>query len=322
MSTFFVERGIAIMVKSYSVDLKNLAIRKYMMTQSCRKVAKVLEVGKTTVNNWIKQHPMTRRPPWKKMTEEAQACISECINQNPFITMASIKQCIQIRMGLCLSEECVRLSRVSSNFTRKKVNRVVTKEGLHAHRLQFEQDRLQYSTNDVISIDESSFWFSMKPGYGYAKKGKRLEVNDHYKKNVRWTLLLAVSNDRVLTWKLYNTSCTSATFADFINTMDTRGRTTLLMDNAAIHKAKIVEDACHTRCLRPWFLPPYSPEYQPVEHVFSVVKNGYRRQPTPKDVSLELVTGRLEYGLNKLNQDTLKNTFSHCWAYSYPKIEV
>ena len=101
------------------------------------------------------------------MTSAAEACIEQCIRDDPCTTMASIKHHIQTTLGLVLSEECVRLHRVSLNLTRKKVQRVVTKPGLHMKRKQFEMDRKAHSADDVISIDESSFWFSMKPSYGY-----------------------------------------------------------------------------------------------------------------------------------------------------------
>lgn len=140
-------------------------------------------------------------------------------------------------------------------FTRKKVSRVVSKPGLHELRQQFEEERTHVSTDEVISIDESSFWFDMKPAYGYSKRGHRLHVDDHYKKAVRWTLLLAVSNERVLGWKLYDASTTSQTFAEFLNTLETDGRTTILMDNAAIHHANIVMDVCVERFLIPFYLP-------------------------------------------------------------------
>lgn len=48
--------------------------------------------------------------------------------------------------------------------------------------------------------------------------------------------------------------------------------TTLLMDNAAIHHANELKDIDYEKCLLPWFLPPYSPEDQPVQHSFSVAK--------------------------------------------------
>lgn len=88
--------------------------------------------------------------------------------------------------------------------------RTVNKTGPSAQRKQFEEERHAVYVIDVISIDESSFWFDMKPGYGWAHKGRRCEASDNYKKSVRWTLLLAICNQRV-----YDKTTTSVTFATF-----------------------------------------------------------------------------------------------------------
>ena len=95
--------------------------------------------------------------------------------------MATIKDLIRKTLRLHLSEECVRLTRISMGFTRKKVTPIGNKPGLHAKRTAFEKKRVNILPGQVIPIDESSFWFDMKPGYGYSKR-RRLERSDSYKK--------------------------------------------------------------------------------------------------------------------------------------------
>lgn len=195
----------------YSSDMRNSATRLYLRLQSCRRVADLLGISKSTVARWVHEHPLTRarRTPWKKVKSAVEESIRASLRGNPCVTTASLKATISATLHLHLSDECVRLTRISMGFTRKKVSRVVSKPGLHELRQQFEEERTHVSTDEVISIDESSFWFDMKPAYGYSKRGHRLHVDDHYKKAVRWTLLLAVSNERVLGWKLYDASTTS-----------------------------------------------------------------------------------------------------------------
>ena len=294
-----------------------------MRLKSCRRVADIFQVGKSTINRWVNEHPVTKakKTPWKKVTSAVRICIREAIDHNPCITMATIKDLIRKTLRLHLSEECVRLTRISMGFTRKKVTPVVNKPGLHAKRTAFEKKRVNILPGQVISIDESSFWFDMKPGYGYSKR-RRLERSDSYKKGVRWTLLLAVSNERVLGWQLYDKSTTAVTFATFLSTLELDGRDTLLMDNASIHGAQVVLDVCYERCLFPLFLPPYSPEYQPIEHVFSVIKNMYRRHPMPAEATMLLVASRVMKSLATQTSVKLGNTFDHCWLYHYEKVSV
>ena len=307
----------------HTAHTRNLAIRQYMKLKSSRRVAEIFQVGKSTICRWVNQHPITKakRTPWKKVTLAVRLCIRKAFASNPCITMATLKNIIRKTLRVHLSDECVRLTRISMGFTRKKVTRVVNKPGLHAKRMAFETERANVLPNQVISIDEASFWFDMKPGYGYSKK-RRLELSDNYKKGVRWTLLLAVSNERVLGWQLYDKSTTSVTFATFLSTLELDGRDTLLMDNASIHRAQVVLDVCFEKCLFPLFLPPYSPEYQPIEHVFSVGKNMYRKQPLPAEATMQLVAARVTKSLATQTADKLGNTFDHCWMHHYQEVFV
>lgn len=62
---------------------------------------------------------------------------------------------------------------------------------------------------------------------------------------------------------------------------------TIIMDNAAFHKTamtrKIIEDSGHILL----FLPPYSPDFNPIEQDFAIIKR--RRQFVPADTSIHNV---------------------------------
>ncbi|GAA5502355.1 IS630 family transposase ISDra3 [Deinococcus xinjiangensis] len=51
------------------------------------------------------------------------------------------------------------------------------------------------------------------------------------------------------------------------------GKITVILDNAAIHKAKVVQTFLHENSrLSVVYLPPYTPEFNPVEQVWAYVK--------------------------------------------------
>lgn len=50
----------------------------------------------------------------------------------------------------------------------------------------------------------------------------------------------------------------------------------LVMDNLATHKVKGVAEAVEARDARVLYLPPYSPDFNPIEQVFSKVKTELR----------------------------------------------
>ena len=50
------------------------------------------------------------------------------------------------------------------------------------------------------------------------------------------------------------------------------GEVTLVMDNAPIHHAKCVVDNMERKGIKYMYLPPYSPDLNPIENVFGVLK--------------------------------------------------
>jgi|TARA_B110000263_G_C14855514_1_gene306196 putative transposase len=47
----------------------------------------------------------------------------------------------------------------------------------------------------------------------------------------------------------------------------------VIMDNLGSHKSKAVRTAIRAAGARLWFLPPYSPELNPIEQVFAKIKH-------------------------------------------------
>lgn len=65
----------------------------------------------------------------------------------------------------------------------------------------------------------------------------------------------------------------------------------LVMDNLQTHKVKGVAEAVEQRGARVLYLPPYSPDFNPIEQVFSKVKNELRRRELRTITALENAFG-------------------------------
>ena len=306
----------------YSNDAKILVVRSYMRLGSCRKVAHLTGVSKSSVQRWAKESPAVRRTRGaSRAVANALSTIEELLLQNPFDTPASISEKIRTSLKSSLSASAVRYWIKRRGITRKKVRRSVSTEKVEDARLAFANDKSSlYDPERVVSIDESSFYFDMKPSYGYCHRTKRLSVPARPGGRTRWSLLMAVTNERVVKWSLFKGSVNSALFLGFVETLNTDQRDVLLMDNASIHKTSAVLDAIVERGLTPCFLPPYTPEFQPIEHCFFLLKNAYRRLKcedlglsTVESAMYDVVRTRLERSMQALTPHNLAATFDACW---------
>ena len=300
----------------YSKDAKDIGIRAYLKLKSLRKTSLLLGVSKSTLHRWVANHPMTRtRNDVRKVNKHAFELIETLLKNNPFETPSKISMVIQKELGVLLGRTTVRFWIKKMGFTRKKASRFVCTSKVQEDRLTFARD---YSSicdpSRVISIDESSFYFDMKPSYGYCKKSSRLRVPARPGGRSRFSLLLAVANDQVVGWELVKGSIDSLIFSQFIELLNLKGRDTVLLDNASIHTCKLAQESMLARGLTPLFLPAYTPEFQPIEHSFSVIKHNFRQLPTNDNSDhFRDVWTRLKYAISTLTSETLHNQFSVCW---------
>ena len=55
------------------------------------------------------------------------------------------------------------------------------------------------------------------------------------------------------------------------------------MDNAKFHHSDIVKSICAERGINILYLPPYSPQLNPIENFFSIVKSKIKASREPKE---------------------------------------
>jgi transposase len=156
----------------YSIDLRNSAVRHYLAVRSLRKVAAVFNVGKSTIDRWVR--PIhTARNARRKRSALAVSRIQELVTSNPFTTLAKLKRTL---------------------------------------------------ADDDIKI-----------------------------------------------------SCTTASFTDFLTRLDAAAGDPVILDNVSFHRSKAAIEAARVKGFRLLYTPPYSPDFNPVENAFSVLRNAMRQ---------------------------------------------
>ena len=306
----------------YSTDLRSLVVRLYLSKiKSLRKLAAFIEcASKSTIQRWLKQSPLVQRADRrKKMSNDVVDVINECLSKDAYTTRSDIVNAIRKTCRKCVSKSSVgRVIHKTIKYSRKRTHRRVCKEGLSEKKLEFSRNLSTIQQENVISIDETAIWFDMKPYYGWAPRGQRLVAKVHNKKQSKWTLLMAVSNNRVIGYHIFKGNCNACIFKDFVDTLDTSAHSHLLMDNVAFHKTASVRKGLELKGIEPLYLSPYSPEFQPIENTFSALKSYYRSMPCEEDMigserTEESVFMRVAASIAMINDRDLHNTFAKCW---------
>ena len=126
-----------------------------------------------------------------------------------------------------------------------------------------------------VHLDESGFAASTQRTYGYAPVGVRVYGRVSAHSRPRTSLLSARDTQGLIAPILFDGSCNAALFNQWLEehlTPELTHNDVVIMDNAAFHKTpetrRIIEAAGATLL----YLPPYSPDLNPIEHDFAAIK--------------------------------------------------
>ncbi|KAJ3543456.1 hypothetical protein NMY22_g3141 [Coprinellus aureogranulatus] len=145
----------------------------------------------------------------------------------------------------------------------------------------------QYNPLCIVSIDEvSKDDRTYARLWGRAVKGARVEQYDPFVRGKRYSMCAAMALDKgIVAARVLEGSFTHQTFYEYVRddvlpVMNPYPgpRSVLLLDNARIHHSDDIQALVRSAGCRIEFLPPYSPDYQPVEQAFSAIKSHLRRQ--------------------------------------------
>jgi hypothetical protein len=129
-------------------------------------------------------------------------------------------------------------------------------------------------------LDESGFAHDMPRRHGYSLKGQRCYGIHDWGAKGRTNAIGALLNNQLLTLSLFEGNINSETFESWIDQdliPKLPAHSVIVMDNAAFHKrASTIEKIINAGHILE-FLPPYSPDLNPIEHKWAQAK-AIRRQ--------------------------------------------
>lgn len=138
-----------------------------------------------------------------------------------------------------------------------------------------ELQRALQSGKTPVFVDESGFTKESVREYAYAPKG--VCVADKISSNrYRWTTLIAAQIAGCFTAPmLFEGACDTLAFNAWLETclcplLDASH--VVIMDNASFHKSSLTEALIAATGASLLFLPPYSPELNPIERDFANIK--------------------------------------------------
>ncbi len=131
----------------------------------------------------------------------------------------------------------------------------------------------------LVFVDETGVTTAMTPAYGRAPKGERVEASAP----ASWesvTVIAAMGLNGIRAPLAFPGGTTAATFQSYVEQVlvpALRKGDVVIFDNLAAHLRPEVTEAIERTGARVLPLPPYSPDFNPIEEMFSKFKEALRR---------------------------------------------
>lgn len=142
-------------------------------------------------------------------------------------------------------------------------------------RAQWKKYQGRLDPRRLVFIDETWAKTNMTPTRGWAPRGAKLVARAPFGKWRTLTFLAALRHDRieapcVLDGPINGLSFTAWVEQFLVPTL--KPGDIVIMDNLGSHKGRPVRNAIRSAGARLLFLPPYSPDLNPIEQVFAKLK--------------------------------------------------
>ena len=132
-----------------------------------------------------------------------------------------------------------------------------------------------FSVNNLVFLDESGCNTDMTRRYAYAQGGSRAVDSAPLSKPKNTTILSSIQLDGSLHYTTFSGGTTVEKFKQYLENdllPYLNPDSVLVMDNMKSHHAKAIKQLLEEAKVRYIFLPPYSPDLNPIENLWSKVK--------------------------------------------------
>ena len=248
-----------------------------------------------------------------KITKEYIEYLLNLVKIDTFIRARGIKNKLKDKFNISISESSIRTILQKNGITFKKIYKQInpySEKELKKQQKILKNKINKAGLNNIKSIDEFSIHFNEQPKYTWSPKGKQYSIQTT-NKNIygkKYSLCMSIDTSNNFSYILKEKSIKSADFNNFINSISKTKKTTILMDNARIHHAKIVKETIKNNKLKVIYGIPYYSKYNPIEYIFSLLRKEIQNDRCNSEI--EIINTINKFIIN-INKNTITNTYNH-----------
>ena len=163
-----------------------------------------------------------------------------------------------------------------------------------------------------MPLDESSINLAYTRLCGRAKKNERVKEGVKDVRFERQSILSTMRLSGELCPLIFEGTLNKYLFAEYLKTQlkpTLAPNDVVLLDNSSVHRSKLVLQTLEECGIKHMFLPPYSPDFNPIELLWAFMKMSLRKSKARTRKKLENAVIR---ALDSVQIDFITNWFRHC----------
>lgn len=133
----------------------------------------------------------------------------------------------------------------------------------------------EYGSRNIIYFDESGFEHHVHRPHGWAKRGIKVHGDIAGNNYARTNLIMAQRGKEWLAPMLFEGGCHKGVVNAWIEQVllpELTEPSLIIMDNARFHDKDVITELLKEKGHKLMPLPPYSPDFNPIEQSFAIIK--------------------------------------------------
>jgi transposase len=209
-------------------------------------------------------------------------------------------------------EHTDRVSGVTKTRVTTQKKSFVASERNEQQRRAFRREVAELNVEDFVFVDEMGLNLNLAREYGRAAPGERVVAPKPSTRGENLSVIGALGADALRAVMSVPGAVDGDAFLSFIKHVlapRLHPGNIVFMDNVPTHKMPTIADAIAGVGARVHFLPPYSPDFSPIEHCWGKLKTFLRRVAARTQQALDAA---LSDALATITHDNIKGWFTHC----------
>ena len=317
------------MKSKISNEVRTLIINNYQSGKSVKKLSLDFNLKYQTINSIIKVYKEQARTnklssnSGRKVVINEEMCvfIKNLIDDKVGITLKEIQGFLIVKFNASISLSTIDRSIESFHYTLKRDSVIPESRNTEANiiiRREYARAFMLNDLNRYIFIDEMGVSCSMRKSYGRSEKGSPARMNVKAIRSKNISVCAAMSKNGMLGFESRDGAYNGEEFLLFMKRLLLRLREQgisnriFVMDNVASHKMGIIRDAIESEEHSVLFLPPYSPQLNPIEEVYSKWKGMVKNAASRNFLELE---SAIQQGFNSITPEDCNGFFIHMMSF-------